>query len=90
MLKLFATHEVEAMRRDAKKRACTDGMTLAKAFDKIAAECGYRNWSLLQKNGCLPPDSPQPWYFRRSPEEIAQSMRVIPNSRSRVERRTQS
>src|SRR3546814_11268951 len=90
MLKLFAAHEVEAMRRDAKKRARTNGMALAKAFDQIAAEYGYRNWSLLQKNGCLPADRPQPWYFRRTPEEIARSMRVIPDSRSRAARRTQS
>ncbi len=90
MLKLFTAHEVETMRRDAKRRTRANGMILAKALDQIAAEHGYRNWSLLQKNGNLPSDKPQPWFFRRSSEEIARSMRVAPDLRSRAERRTQS
>lgn len=88
MLKMFTTHEVEVMRRDAKKRSRANGVILAKALDQIAAEQGYRNWSLLQKNGST--DEPQPWFFRRTPEEIAQSMRVLPEPASRFERRVRS
>ena len=90
MLKLFAAHEVEAMRREAKRRVRANGMILAKAIDQVAAGQGYRNWSLLQKNGCLSSDKPQPWFFRRNPEEIVQSMRVVPDQRSRAEHQTQS
>ena len=90
MLKSFTAHEVEAMRRDAKKRARADGVILAKALDQVAAEHGYRNWSLLQKNGSIPPDEPQPWLFRRTPEEVAHSMRVIPEPKSRYDRRARS
>jgi hypothetical protein len=90
MLKMFTTHEVEVMRRDAKKRPRANGVILAKALDQIAAEQGYRNWSLLQKNGSTASDERQPWFFRRTPEEIAQSMRVLPEPTSRFERRVRS
>lgn len=90
MLKIFTAHEVEVMRRDAKKRSRTSGVILAKALDQIAAEQGYRNWSLLQKNGRTAPDELQPWFYRRTPEEIAQSMRVVPEAASRFERRVRS
>ncbi len=88
MLKIFTTHEVEVMRRDAKKRSRASGVILAKALDQIAAEKGYRNWSLLQKNGST--DERQPWVYRRTPVEIAQSMRVIPEPASRFEHRVRS
>lgn len=90
MLKIFTAHEVDVMRRDAKKHARTNGVILAKSLDQIAVEHGYRNWSLLQKNGSIPPDEPQPWSFRRTSEEIAQSMRVVPEPTSKFERRTRS
>lgn len=66
------------MRRDAKSRARATGTMLAKALDQIAADHGYRNWSLLQKHGCLPADQPQPWIFRRTTEEVARSMHDVP------------
>lgn len=90
MLKIFTTHEVEVMRRDAKKRSRASGVILAKALDQIAAEQGYRNWSLLQKNGSTAPDELQPWFYRRTAEGIAQSMRVVPEPASRFERRVRS
>lgn len=90
MMKIFTAHEVEVLRRDAKNRARAKGVILAKALDEIAAEHGYRNWSLLQKNGCIPSDEPQPWFFRRTSEEIAKSMRVVPESVSGIERRIRS
>lgn len=90
MLKIFTTHEVEVMRRDAKHRSRANGVILAKALDQVAAEQGYRNWSLLQKNGTTPSDEPQPWFFRRTPEEIAQSMHVVPEPAARFERRARS
>lgn len=90
MLKIFTTHEVEVMRRDAKKRSRANGVILAKALDQIATEQGYRNWSLLQKNGSTAPDELQPWFYRRTPEEVAQSMRVVPEPASRFERRVRS
>lgn len=61
MLKSFAAHEVEAMRRDAKMRVRAGGAILAKVLDQIAAVHGYRNWSLLQKNGSISPDESQPY-----------------------------
>lgn len=76
------------MRRDAKKRSRTNGVILAEALDQVAADQGYRNWSLLQKNGVT--DEPQPWSFRRTREEIAQSMRVVPEPTSGFERRMRS
>ncbi|WP_045758526.1 hypothetical protein [Xanthomonas albilineans] len=84
MLKVFTTHEVEVMRREAKKRSRAEDVILAEALDKIAVEHGYRNWSLLHRNST---DLPQPWSFRRTPGEIALSMRVVPEPRSRSERR---
>lgn len=90
MLKIFTTHEVEVMRRDARKRSRANGVILAKALDQVAAEQGYRNWSLLQKNGSTHSDEPQSWFFRRTPEEIAQSMHVVPEPASRFERRIRS
>lgn len=90
MLKVFTTHEVEVMRRDAKKRSRENGVVLAKALDQVAAEQGYRNWSLLQKKGSIPADERQPWLFRRTPGEVAQSMRVLPEPASRSERRVRS
>ncbi|MBX3713070.1 MAG: hypothetical protein KF800_14005 [Lysobacter sp.] len=90
MLKIFTAHEVEVMRRDAKKRARANGVTLAEALDQVAVEQGYRNWSLLQKNGTTPLDELPFWFFRRTPEEIAQSMRVVPEPASRFEHRARS
>ena len=90
MLKVFTTHEVEVMRRDAKKRSRANGVILAKALDQIAAEQGYRNWSLLQKNGSPAPDELQSWLYRRTPEEVAQSMRAVPEVASRFDRRVRS
>ncbi len=84
MLKVFTTHEVEVMRREAKKRSRIEDVILAEALDQIAAKHGYRNWSLLHRNST---DAPQPWSFRRTPGEIALSMRVVPEPRSRFERR---
>lgn len=77
------------MRRDAKKRSRENGVILATALDQVAAEQGYRNWSQLQKNGSTP-NVPQSWFFRRTQEEIAQSMRVVPEPASRYERRIRS
>jgi hypothetical protein len=90
MLKKFTAHEVEVLRRDAKVRARTNDVIFSKALDQVAAEQGYRNWSLLQKKGCTPSDAPQSWLFRRTSEDISQSMRVVPEPASRFDRRARS
>lgn len=83
----FTAHQVESMRRDAMKRARASDMTYSKALDQIAEEHGYRNWSLLQKNGITPSDQPQPYLFRRTTGEVTLAMRVVPEPRSRTEHR---
>lgn len=86
MLKVFTTRQMEVMRREAKLRAREGGIQLAKALDQIAAEHGFKNWSLLQKNSEI---QPQPWLFRRSREEMALSLRMVPEPH-RHDRRSRS
>lgn len=90
MLKTFTTHEVDVMRRDAKRRSRVANVTLAKILDQIAIENGYRNWSLLQKSGCIPADQPQPYRYRRTSEDVSLALRAVPESRSRLEYRPRS
>lgn len=40
---------VERMKRDAKKLRKAEGIAHHEALDRIAAERGFRNWSLLAK-----------------------------------------
>ena len=86
MLKVFTTRQMEVMRREAKLRARQNGIQLAKALDQIAAEHGFKNWSLLQKNSEI---QPQPWLFRRSREDMALALRMVPEPH-RNDRRSRS
>lgn len=87
ILNIFTAHQVEAMRRDAKKQARATNAALSRVLGQIAGEHGYRNWSLLQKNDSIAPDQPQSSLFRRTSDEVAMAMHVVPESWSGVERR---
>lgn len=64
----FAIHQIEIMRRMAKKISHAEGISHGHALDRLAEEKGLKNLSLLQKNGVLDPSLPQPYVFRRSDE----------------------
>lgn len=78
MLQLFFAYQVEAMRRAAKQSSRSQGITYCEALDRIAKEKGYRNWSLLQKNGLHDSSVRPPFLFSRTDEEVARSMRLVP------------
>lgn len=79
MLQLFYTHQIEAMRRAAKKLASVEGLSYSESQDRIAREKGYRNWSLLMKNGQQDSDARPYFFFRQTDEEVASSMRFVPD-----------
>lgn len=51
--------QVENLRRDAKKLGRAEGITHSQALDRLAQDHGFKNWSLLQKNGVFDIDSPR-------------------------------
>lgn len=79
MLQHFFAYQVEAMRRAAKQISRNEGIPYSEAQNRIAREKGYRNWSLLQKNGLQDPNVRPQFFFRRTDEEVASSMRFVPD-----------
>lgn len=87
MKALLTASQVEALRRKAKQLVREEGLGYSQALDRLAQSKDYTNWSLLQKNGVL--DGPQPYQFRRSDDEMAAALRVVPEP-TRWDRRTRS
>jgi len=54
----FTTAQLERFRREAKKLGRQQSITHSEALDRIAAEQGYKNWSLLAKHSEPPAASP--------------------------------
>lgn len=79
----FAIHKIEIMRRMAKKISHAEGISHGHALDRLAKEKGFKNWSLLQKNGIFDSSLPQPYVFRRSDEELARSLHAVRPPRDR-------
>ena len=79
MLQHFFAYQVEAMRRAAKQISRNEGIPYSEAQNRIAREKGYRNWSLLQKNGLQDPNVRPQFFFRRTDEEVASPMRFVPD-----------
>lgn len=86
----FTIHQVEVLRRAAKKISRAEGVSHGHALDKLAQENGFKNWSLLQKNGVSDPSLPQAFIFRRTDDEVSQSLRVVRAPRSRWDQQTSS
>ena len=89
MLSRFFAHEVEAMRRAADQVSRNEDIPYSEALNRIARKSGYRNWSLLQKNGLRDPSLRPLFVFRRTDEEVASSMRFVPDP-GRYARQTRS
>lgn len=79
MLPLFFAYQIDAMRRVARKISRDEGIPLCQAQHRIAMDNGYRNWSLLMKNGQQDPSVRPYFFFRRTDEEVAASMRFVPD-----------
>ncbi len=51
--------DVKTLRRDAKKISQVDGIPYSHALDRLAQNKGFKNWSMLQKNGVFDPANPR-------------------------------
>lgn len=95
MLNSFSLAQIEFLKRKAKTLSRTASLTHSQALDRVAAECGFKNWSLLAKraaslgsdvlvsnNPVLEEDTqPVQLAFTRTPEEMRNALRVIQVSR---------
>ena len=55
----ITVQKVEALRRLAKLLSRAEDICHSHALDRLAQDRGFKNWSMLQKNGVLDPESPQ-------------------------------
>ncbi|WP_322979269.1 glyoxalase superfamily protein [Pseudomonas sp. C11] len=88
MARVFTEAQVERFKREAKKlRHFEPDLTHSAALDRIAAQQGFSNWSLLHRHcECNDPRSvlqsisvaPLPLMFQRTPEEMRQTLRKLP------------
>lgn len=51
--------DVKTLRRDARKISQVEGIPYSHALDRLAQNKGFKNWSMLQKNGVFDPASPK-------------------------------
>jgi hypothetical protein len=57
MSTLFTPSQLDQLRRDAKRLVRKGALSHSQALDRIAAERGYKNWSLLAKHSSAPAES---------------------------------
>jgi len=70
----FTTAQLERFRREAKKLGRQQSITHSEALDRIAAEQGYKNWSLLAKHSESPAATtvpPSPTRASTVPDDVS-------------------
>jgi len=79
----YTPQEIERFKRDAKRCERDSGSLHSQALDRIAADHGYANWSMLMKHR-LPlgkSNAKQPVVFSRTEAELRETLRMVPQPR---------
>jgi hypothetical protein len=74
----YSPAQIEHFKREAKSLGHANSLIHSQALDQIAADHGWRNWSLLMKHGQSLKEGTQPWHrFDRTLEEMKLALRVV-------------